>query len=129
MRRIAYLLLPLALFASACATQTASSVQTVSANEIADVVARPGVVTIDVRTPQEFASGHLEGAINIDLQAADFKDRISALPTDGTYAVYCQSGNRSATAVAQMAKMGFGDIYEMSGGIMAWQLEGLPIVH
>ena len=53
-------------------------------------------VIIDVRTPAEYSEGHLEGAINIDVEAANFGTLLSQLPTDGDYIVYCRSGNRSA---------------------------------
>jgi phage shock protein E len=64
-------------------------------------------VIIDVRTPEEFATGHLVGAINIDIQSPDFRDRVMALDTDGDYFIYCRSGNRSGQAINQMFQMGF----------------------
>lgn len=64
-------------------------------------------VVIDVRTPEEFASGHLEGAVNIDVQSASFDAAVSELPTDGEYVVYCRSGNRSAAAIDRMEDLGF----------------------
>ena len=67
-------------------------------------------VIIDVRTPEEFASGHLEGAVNINLQAPDFEEQINALDKNGSYAVYCRSGNRSAEAVSLMENVGFTDV-------------------
>jgi len=65
---------------------------------------------IDVRTPAEYAEGHLDGAMNIDVQAADFDDRIAELPTDAEYIVYCRTGSRAAAAVAQMTTLGFTDV-------------------
>ena len=65
---------------------------------------------IDVRTPAEFASGHLDGAVNIDIQSPDFTSRIEGLDRDGSYVVYCRSGNRSGMAMAQMLDMGFTDV-------------------
>ena len=64
-------------------------------------------VIIDVRTPEEFATGHLVGAININVQAPDFRERVMALDTDGDYFIYCRSGNRSGQAITQMFQMGF----------------------
>ena len=65
-----------------------------SAADFAAAAAQPGVTIVDVRTPAEFASGHIDGAVNIDIEGADFASQISALPKDGAYAVYCRSGNR-----------------------------------
>ena len=65
---------------------------------------------IDVRTPAEFATGHLDGAVNIDIQSPDFTDRIGELERSGSYVVYCRSGNRSGMAMAQMLDMGFTDV-------------------
>lgn len=85
---------------------------------------RPGTTLIDVRTPAEFAAGHLPGAVNIDLQGVDFVGQLQALDPAGSYAVYCHSGNRSAVALQQMAALGFTGAYDLSGGITAWQNAG-----
>lgn len=85
------------------------------------------IVLIDVRTPEEFAQGHIEGAVNIDVESGAFAAAIADLPTDGRYVVYCRSGNRSAVAVDQMEAAGFTDVYDM-GGIQAWMAAGYPIV-
>jgi len=89
---------------------------------------RPGTVIIDVRTPAEFAEGHLAGAVNIDVESPDFAARIAQLDPAGTYAVYCRSGNRSAAALSQMATVGFTNIYHLGGGIGAWQAAGGEVV-
>jgi len=65
---------------------------------------------IDVRTPAEYAEGHLAGAVNIDVQAVDFADRIAELPTDAEYVVYCRTGSRAGAAVTQMEALGFTDV-------------------
>lgn len=67
-------------------------------------------VVIDVRTPEEYGAGHLEGAQNIDIYAADFKDQIGSLDRDDKYVVYCRSGNRSGQAKEIMEQMGFTDV-------------------
>ena len=54
-----------------------------------------GAKILDVRTPEEFATGHLRGATNVDLAASDFGERIAALDETATYVVYCASGNRA----------------------------------
>jgi phage shock protein E len=72
---------------------------------------------IDVRTPAEYAAGHIAGAQNIDVEAADFASRISSLDNKASYLVYCRSGRRSGIAAQQMAAAGFTDIVD--GGAMA----------
>ncbi len=81
---------------------------------------RAGNVTvIDVRTPQEFAAGHIEGALNINVESPDFAARIADLDPEGTYAVYCRSGNRSRVAVQQMERAGLTNVFGLDGGIGA----------
>lgn len=89
---------------------------------------RPGTVVLDVRTPAEFAEGHLPGAVNIDVSAADFASRVAALDKATPYAVYCRSGNRSAAALEVMKEQGFSAAYHLGGGITAWQSAGGEVV-
>lgn len=117
---------PVSTSAAAPVTAPASPVR-VDANAFADVVATPGVTVIDVRTPEEFASGHIAGAVNYDVQGPDFAAQVAALDPAGTYAVYCRSGNRSQPAVAAMASAGIPGIYELESGIVGWQDAGLPV--
>lgn len=83
---------------------------------------------IDVRTPAEYAEGHLEGAVNLDLQSASFATAIADLPADGSYIVYCRSGNRSAQAVALMRDAGFTTVVDAGGLDAAAKRTGLPVV-
>jgi len=71
---------------------------------------------IDVRTPEEYASRHLEGAININFYGTDFISRISAFPKDQEYVVYCNAGGRAGRAKNRMKSLGFTDV--TSYGIM-----------
>ncbi len=85
------------------------------------------LVVLDVRTPEEFAEGHLADATLIDIYEADFADRIAELDPDVPYVVYCRSGNRSGQAVELMGELGFTDVTDIDGGILAWNAAGLPI--
>ena len=88
-----------------------------------------GVTTIiDVRTPQEYASGHLKGAVNIDISNADFESQIAALPKDRTYILYCRSGVRAGAALQRMRDAGFTDVKNAGGISDASKATGLPIV-
>ena len=83
---------------------------------------------MDVRTPQEYAQGHLPGAVNVDVSSPDFAAQIATLDPNAPYAVYCRSGNRSGVAVATMAEQGFTGAYHLGGGIGAWQDAGGEVV-
>ena len=100
----------------------------VGVTDFADVIASPDVTIVDVRTPEEFAQGHIEGAVNIPVEYADFTDQVSQLDADGTYAVYCRSGNRSQAAVAGMSEVGINGIFELESGTNGWSGEGQPLV-
>lgn len=82
---------------------------------------------IDVRTAEEFAAGHLEGAINIDIESGQFSARIEGLDRSASYMVYCHSGRRSAIAAETMVTAGFTDVHDV-GGIADWMAAGLPVV-
>ena len=86
---------------------------------------RPEFVIIDVRRPDEFAAGHIPGAVNID--SAAFPEYITGLDPGGVYVVYCQRGGRSAGVCTMMQEAGFGEVYEIEGGISAWKAAGLPV--
>ena len=92
-----------------------------------ELAGRDDVTVIDVRTPEEFAEGHIEGATNIDFYSPTFGNDIMTLDAGQEYAVYCRSGNRSASTTAFMSENGFDSIYELQGGIVAWESAGLPI--
>ena len=108
-----------------CSSGTATSV---GPTEFEQLTQEPGVVVLDVRTPAEFASGHLPGAINVDVESADFAARIATLDPAVPYAVYCRSGTRSGVAVGLMQAAGFTSIYHLGGGITAWQSAGGEVV-
>jgi rhodanese-related sulfurtransferase len=110
------------------ATVGGGAVSVVDPAGFAAAAAAEGVVLLDVRTPQEFAAGHLRGARNIDVESPDFTAAVAALDPGTTYAVYCRSGNRSAAATAYLLDLGFAPPYELGGGILAWQQAGLPVV-
>jgi len=88
----------------------------------------PDFVIIDVRTPQEFAEEHIENAINIDFRSETFRDELSKLDKNKTYLIYCRSGGRSGNALNIMEELNFEEVYNMSGGIIVWNTEGLPTI-
>ncbi|MCE9514418.1 MAG: rhodanese-like domain-containing protein [Mycobacterium sp.] len=113
--------------ASTRATASDSGPARVGTGEFAAVIEQPGTQIIDVRTPEEFADGHIAGAVNIPVQQPDFATRIAALDPNTTYAVYCRSGNRSQPAVAAMEEAGITTIYELDSGTKGWTAAGQPL--
>jgi rhodanese-related sulfurtransferase len=108
---------------------SSSSAIDLSVTEFSGKVAEAGVITLDVRTPGEFAEGHIEGAQLIDFQSGNFENEISSLDKNATYAVYCRSGNRSGQAVKVMHDAGFHNVYNLNGGVIDWANAGLPLVN
>lgn len=106
----------LALGVAACAP--AAEPVTVSAN----------TVVIDVRTPAEFGTGHLKGAVNIDVQSPSFDATVGQLPAGGDYVIYCRSGSRAATAIARLKALGFTATVNAGGLEAASTATGLSIV-
>ena len=92
------------------------------------VVVQSDAIIIDVRTPEEFAAGHLEGAVLIDIKDASFDSKIAALDPDAAYIVYCRSGNRSAQAVERMRGAGIDDITDLGSLENASAKTGIDIV-
>ncbi len=131
MRRVLLLLAVVGLVVSACggATGTAGKVDLVTPAAASDVIAQApeGLVVLDIRTPEEFTAGALPNAINLDFYAADFGDRLAELDPSVPYVMYCNSGNRSATAARMMEDLGFAEVYEIDGGIQAWARAGGPL--
>jgi rhodanese-related sulfurtransferase len=99
-------------------------VRTVAAAEALGML--EGRTIIDVRRPDEYASGHIPGAVNINVEADTFDAQISALDRNEPYLVYCRSGRRSAIAAQRMAEAGFTDIVD-AGGIDALTAAGATL--
>ena len=85
------------------------------------------VTVLDVRTPGEFKSGHLDKAVNIDIKSSQFEKQCEQLDKSKPVLVYCLAGPRSSRANQMLRKKGF-VVYELKGGISAWQEEGLLVV-
>ncbi|WP_207203778.1 rhodanese-like domain-containing protein [Actinomyces minihominis] len=85
-------------------------------------------VIIDVRTPEEYAEGHLEGAVLMDLNSGDFAQTMPTLDPEGEYLVYCRSGNRSGQAVSLMKDAGFTNVTDLGSFKSASKTTGIPLV-
>lgn len=99
----------------------------VTAAQAAELVA-DGVSVIDVRTPEEYDEGHIEGAQLIDFSSDTFADEIATLDPDQEYLVYCRSGNRSAQAIVAMREIGVGRTWDLDGGVIEFTAGGWPLI-
>ncbi len=84
-------------------------------------------VILDVRTPGEFNSGHIKGAINIDVNQNDAYSKIDKLDKNATYIVYCRTQNRSQVVGNYMISKEFKKVFKMQDGITGWLANGFPI--
>ncbi len=129
-RRIAALAVAGALALAACSSAAAApTIELVDAPEAQELLTAPptGLVVLDVRTPEEYAAGHIAGSENLDFYAPDFLDRLDGLDKETPYFVYCRSGNRSATTIDAMRDLGFTEVYELGGGVVTWAEAGYPL--
>ena len=113
-----YLCLLSSLIASSF-LNAATEVVEVTPTETTEILQQEAPIVLDVRTKEEYAEGHLKGAKNMDVTAADFEKKLETLDKSETYLVHCKSGGRSARAMKLLKKLGFTKVYHMNGGMMA----------
>lgn len=116
MKKLLISLIAVSFVLSGCST-TSSAVQSVDAATWMQETQANDATVIDVRTAGEYAAGHLAGALNIDVEAADFESKIALLEKTQTYSLYCRSGRRSNIAAGKMSDAGFKEIINLNGGI------------
>ena len=101
--------------------------RTINSDEFEKILSNEGIVVLDVRTSEEFASGHISNAVNINVYDNNFVEQAKAkLPTGNIVAVYCRSGMRSRKAASKLTKIGY-EVINLDGGILAWKRSGKPI--
>lgn len=119
----------LLLIAAAPNPAAATVIKNVKAKEAAKLLdANTNIIVIDVRTPEEFASGHIAGATNINFVAGGFADALQKLDRAKTYLVHCAVGGRSKRSLQSFKSLGFQSIIHLDGGIDAWEASGKPVV-
>ena len=120
----AYLLFPLLLIA--CAQGDGGPA--LQPDRFEERLATPTAQLIDVRTPAEFAQGHLPGAVNLDWTGGVLSAKLGELDKTTPVLLYCASGRRSAEAAAHLRSQGFMDVADLAGGIHAWSDAGKTVV-
>lgn len=120
------LLFSLTLFS--CSQPAGEGLQDVSATEFQQAI-QTGASNqvLDVRTPEEFDGGHIAGAISADISSELFQQTVATLDKNKAVYVYCLSGGRSSQAAQQLISMGFKQVYNLGGGILAWNAASLPL--
>ena len=120
------------IFLGACSSEDPNLAENISVQQAYELMrdhqSNTDFVVLDIRTPEEYAEGYIEDAINMDYYAADFEQQLDKLDKNQTYLVYCRTANRSGQAMPIFEELGFKTVYNMLGGIVAWQAAGYPIV-
>jgi rhodanese-related sulfurtransferase len=117
----------LSLFAT-ITLSAADAVTHVKAPEAAKLVQEKKVTVLDVRTPEEFKEGHIEGAKNVDFKSADFAAKLKEMDKSKPYLVHCKAGGRSTSSLKVLKELGFEKIFHLDEGIMGWEEAKLPLV-
>ena len=107
-----------------CVNTNLQIIEDINAEKFHQLIEEGDAIIIDVRTSQEFNSGHIIDATNIDFYSEDFTEKLKIVRKDVPIYVYCRSGGRSSSAANKMEKLGFTKVYNMIGGIGSWQSEG-----
>jgi phage shock protein E len=127
----------LSFLLGSCGSQQETTEETVGAEsgpihldapKAAEILATdPEITVIDIRTPEEFAEGHIEGALNIDFTGDDFEAELAKLDEEKPYLMHCASGNRSGQALPTFEKLHFHRLYHLSTGFRGWVADGQPV--
>lgn len=100
--------------------------ETLDAKSFQAAIGEGKALLVDVRTPAEYAGGHLEGSLNVDWTGADHEAELAKLPKDKPLLLYCRSGGRSGQAMEYLRSKGY-QVQHLGGGITAWMSAGLPV--
>lgn len=97
------------------------------AEKFQEAIAQPDVILLDVRTPEEYAEGHLANSININYNDENFAAKVDSLDKTKHYEIYCRSGKRSGASLKLMQEKGIKNVHDLKGGILEWEAKGLPV--
>ena len=101
-----------------------TKIENIKAMEAAKILKEnPDMMILDIRTPEEFNSGHIPASINIDYKAKNFESELKKLDRSKSYLMHCRSGRRSSSALEIFRKLEFGYIIHIDDGILGWKKE------
>lgn len=106
----------------------AQVVNNIDVAKFSEIIKDKDLQLVDVRTAKEVMTGRIAGAVNIDYFGENFKNEIAKLDKEKAIAVYCRSGNRSGRATNILKDLGFTKIYNLNGGMKAWESKKMPVV-
>ena len=112
-----------------CQTKASNSLVLVTVEEMKEISKLEGMQLVDVRTPKEYATGHIPNAQNIDFLDAEFEMNIQSLDKSKPVIIYCQRGSRSAKCASKLIANGFVKVYDLDGGFAQWEYSGLEVEH
>ena len=129
-RSVLFIWVVMALGVQSCLDAGSSNVEMVTAKQVYEAVyGEDSLQIVDVRTPEEYDVSHLKNAQNICVTSDDFKEQVAKLDKEKPVYVYCKKGGRSAKAATILKEMGFTEVYDLQGGMMSWEEEGLETIH
>lgn len=122
------ILMSILLAVSGCINENYDGIEEISTEEMQTLLEMDDVQLLDVRTPEEFDEGFIAGAQNIDFESETFNEDIQKLDKTKPVILYCRTGGRSARCAKKMIEAGFVKVYDLDGGISAWEHEGLKVI-
>ena len=114
-------------FCFSCMNTNSQIIENIEALTFKTKISEIDGLIIDVRTPEEFSSGYIADATNIDFYANDFDHKLNIISKNQPIYIYCRSGGRSSAAAKKLEKLGFNEVYNLSGGISSWNSAGYKI--
>jgi len=111
-----------------CSNTNSQIIQNVGASQFYELIKKEEGIIIDVRTPEEFHSSHIEDASNVNFYADNFSKKLNIIRKDLPIYIYCRSGGRSSKSANKMEKLGFTKVYNLVGGISAWNSENYATI-
>lgn len=124
-----FLSLSVLLIVACSCVKAQEGVNLVDSNKFEQEIKEPTSQIVDVRTPEEFAEGHIAKAVNMNVNDTDFESKIATLDKEKPVMVYCRSGVRSAKAAGILKEKGFKQVYDLDGGIIGWNEANKPTEH
>lgn len=115
-----FMVLGSVMFTACAQSSVSTSVQNIDSKAFMTKMKEKNTIILDVRTPEEYKSGHIPNSVLIDYSAPDFKTKLDKLDKSKTYLVYCAAGGRSARAANQMVGGSFKSVYNLTGGFSQW---------